>query len=200
MRIAIVIPSGTLVHTQFALSLAAMVAHLHRVEVAFVNPKSSLVAASRNRGIRAALDLSPDHILFLDSDMSFPPDALERLISADKDIVGANYVMRNQPHKSLAIPLGREAQYVSGLVEVEGLPGGLVLLNPKVFHTMEQPWFETPPVDGGELKGEDYHFFDKARALGFEVWLDCDLSLQVVHWGDMGFRWRMDGTYEMVEV
>ena len=89
MRVAIIIPSGTLVHANFAIALAAMVARLDNTEIALINPKSSLVASSRNRGVKSALETTPDYILFLDSDMSFPQDTLDRLMPPTRTSLAA---------------------------------------------------------------------------------------------------------------
>jgi glycosyltransferase involved in cell wall biosynthesis len=187
-----------MVHAPFALSLAAMVAAQGGTEFALVNPKSSIVAASRNRGAKEALGLIPDWVLFLDSDLSFPANALARLLAADKDIIGCNYVMRAPPHASLACPKGSARQEVSGVAEVDRLPTGVLLIRAAVFDQMNAPWFAHPLTEDGELLGEDYFFCDQARLCGFSIWMDTDLSLEIVHWGAMGFRWSPSG-YETIE-
>lgn len=46
---------------------------------------------ARNSLVKMALETNPDYLLFIDSDMLMPADALDRLISLDKDIVSALY-------------------------------------------------------------------------------------------------------------
>lgn len=188
MRIAIVIPTGVMVHAKFALALAAMVGSIEGVDIAFVNPRSSLIASCRNIGVSEALKFEPDWILFVDADMSFPKDALARLLASDKDIIGCNYVQRQEPHMSLAWAKdGKQA--VSGVVEVERLPTGFLLVRASVFSKVVSPWFEHPTLADGNIGGEDYNFCDKARAVGLQIFMDVPLSTQIVHWGEVGFAW-----------
>ena len=108
--------------------------------------------------------------------------------------------MRNQPHVSLAVPLGGVKASVEGVTEVDALPTGMLLIKPHVFETLARPWFATPPNEKLELQGEDYYFCARAKEAGFSIWMDCDLSLQVTHWGDMGFRWTAEGGFAGVEM
>lgn len=201
MRIALVIPSMSLVHAHFAVSLAAMMVASKGVEFLLVNAKGSIAASARNRGVAKALE-NPniDSIMFLDSDMSFPPITLLRLIEADKPIVGCNYVMRGAPHHSCVRPKDNQSAVVSGITEVDRLPTGIMLIQRDVFAKLKRPWFQYPVTpDGEDIGTEDYYFCDRAREAGLSIWMDTDLSLEIVHWGDIGFKWIGDG-YSTVEV
>jgi len=209
MLVAIIIPSVATAPMKFAIALAAMVGS-SRVPISLINVQNAYVDLARNLGVRKALTQNADYVLFCDSDMSFPPDALHRLLAADKDIIGANYIRRAQPHTSLAKPMGNESAEVAGIVEVEQLPTGFVLIKRVVFESMPEPWFwlsmngrsTTESLDHymNGILGEDYHFCDKAREHGIRIWMDTELSLEVVHWGQMGFRWADNADrYERVE-
>lgn len=186
MRVVIVMPTGVMVHAKFAMSLAAMVGCINDIEIGLANPRSSIIATSRNLGVREALKLNPDYIMFIDSDMSFPKDSLYRLLAADKDIIGCNYLTRNPPHKSLA---RAKTSQVSGIAEVDRLPTGMLLIKASVFNALKQPWFAHPIQENGDIGGEDYYFSDKAIEAGYKLFIDVPLSLQIVHWGEVGFAW-----------
>ena len=47
--------------------------------------------------------MSADEILWVDTDMQFPEDALLRLLAHDKDIVGCNYRTRTPPYACAGI-------------------------------------------------------------------------------------------------
>ena len=47
--------------------------------------------------VKEAFQSGSTHILWIDSDMRFPKDALIRLLDRDLPIVGANYPMRRTP-------------------------------------------------------------------------------------------------------
>lgn len=189
-HVTIVIPSQTMVHANFAVSLAAMVGFREGIRFTIANVKGTYHIMNRTHGAREAIKKNASHVLFIDSDMAFPQDALVRLLAADKDIIGTNYVQRAPPHRSLVVPKGNTAQEVSGVVEVDRLPTGFLLIKTEVFGKIEEPWFLTPwDIEAKDIQSEDYFFCDLACKHGFAIWMDVDLSLQMVHWGETGFRW-----------
>jgi len=60
---------------------------------------------AENRTVIAvgALRNKSDYLLFIDDDMTFPPDTLDRLIKRDKDIIGIPYYSRVLPRKSVVV-------------------------------------------------------------------------------------------------
>ncbi len=180
--VAIGIPSGDLVHADFALSLAMMCMN-PAPPVALINARSSLVPVGRNQCVEAAKAANATHILFLDSDLIFPADALRRLLAHGKDIVGASYSKREPPFYPLTVTEeGQHAFIKSGLQKVKLIPAGCLLIRLQVFQAMAAPYFNLV-VEGGQLRGEDYYFCEKARAAGFPIWCDGDLSMQLGHVG-----------------
>lgn len=138
----------------------------------------------RQMAAQAALQTGASHVLFIDSDMRFPEDTLDRLLAHDADIVGANYVQRTMPEWWVA----RKDQQVvssvgrSGLERVDSVGFGVMLVHAHVFHGLQRPWFDTP-YDGTTHLGEDLYFCQQANAAGFYVRIDHDLSQQVRHQG-----------------
>jgi hypothetical protein len=201
-RVAIAIPSHSDAPVKFALALSALVGSSMDIRVTLMNVQGAYLPVARNTLVEKALrEQGVERILFVDTDMLFPPDSLHRLWTADKDIVGANYVRRGVPHDSLARGMNGASQNVHGIVEVEQLPTGLMLVKCSVFERLERPWFMTPWLeDAKNILSEDYYFCDKARANGFSVWMDTQLSTEILHLGDVGFRWLGAGNYERVEM
>jgi hypothetical protein len=80
-----------------------------------------------------------------------------------------------------------------GLVEVDYLGFGGVMIRRAVFERLEKPWF---PIrfrgvgpDGNDIwSGEDYGFCDKAREAGFALHVDAALSFRFGHLGQQQFR------------
>jgi hypothetical protein len=180
--VAIGVPSGDMVQADFAMSLAMLCLN-PGVPVALVNSRTSLVPLGRNQCVGAAQIMKASHLLFLDSDMVFPADTLKRLLAHRKDIVGATYAMRAAPFHPLTITEeGTLAHVTSGLRRVKLLPTGCLLIRVNVFDALKAPYFNLE-TDGAQLRGEDYYFCEKARAAGFDLWCDGDLSLQLGHVG-----------------
>lgn len=193
VRIGVCVPSGDLVHADFAMCLAALT-YASGVRLALVNTKGSLVQTNRNNAVVQAKQLGVDYLLFIDSDMTFPMNALKRLLAHGKDIVAATYVQRTPPHRILHQTIdGVEIRSTGGLVEVAGLPTGFMLIKTSVFDALEWPPFRTPviphPETGQpETQSEDYYFCQEARKAGFRVWLDVDLTFEMGHIGQYTYR------------
>jgi hypothetical protein len=123
------------------------------------------------------------HLMFFDTDMIFPADALTRLLPHNKDIVGATYSKRMPPFHPLAVnEEGQQANFVKGLHRVKSMPTGCLLISTNVFNKLSKPYFNLV-AEGDQLRGEDYYFCEKARAAGFEIWCDGNLSAELGHIG-----------------
>ena len=156
----------------------------HRPDVRFVAALGIYIANLRQHCVRIAQQTSASHLCFLDADMRFPADTLDRLLAADVDIVAANYVQRTMPMWWTARV---EGQWVSslgrtGLQCVDAVGCGVMLIRMAVFDMVAAPWFSTP-YDGQTHIGEDVYFCRQATAAGVSVWIDHDLSQLVRHQG-----------------
>lgn len=89
----------------------------------------------------ALRDSAVTHLLFLDADMRFPPDALERLLARRLPVVGANYRRRRPPHDFTAsVSTGPLA---TGVERADRLGFGCVLIAAREFRGMARPWFNS---------------------------------------------------------
>ena len=180
--VAIGVPSGDMVHADFAMALA-MLCMSPGAPVCLVNSRSSIVPLGRNQCVAAAQTVKASHLLFLDSDMIFPADTLKKLLAHDKPVVGATYARRVPPFHALTVTEeGEHAHITSGLRRVRLLPTGCMLIRMSVFNSLPKPWFNLT-AEGDQLRGEDYYFCEQLRATGFEIWCDGDLSVQLGHIG-----------------
>ena len=143
-------------------------------------------ARNRNMIIEQMFAYDCTHILFLDDDVTFNPDLLNRLLAHDVDMVTGLYLMRNYPHSPIifdhADELGRcitcWSKQSEGLVEIVAAGLGACLIKREVFEKMEKPWIRL-----GELESDqwcdDLGFFKRAREAGFKLF--CDMSVCVGH-------------------
>ena len=193
-RVAICIPCGDHVCASFALDLAKLVGHATRtgVETVLLQAKGTLLPQQRAGLVSAAMAADATHLLWLDSDMRFPKDALERLLAHDVPIVAANYPMRRHPILPVA-QRNRDGHlftgpYDSGLVPVDSCGMGVMLVQMAVFQALPKPWFilgYNRAEDG--YVGEDYYFCQQARAKGFPIAVDQYLSREVQHLGELAY-------------
>ena len=189
-KVAICIPSGDMVHADFALSLAGLVNSTPPMETPVISAKSSIVAQARNNAVEMAQEFGADFIFFLDSDMVFPRDTLAQLLAHGREIVGATYVKRTPPHELLGAHLNPGGPPdPSGLLEMRHLPTGCLLIHKSVFDRLTRPYFRFLfDEESGHIIGEDYNFCDRAREAGFQVWCDPKLSFEIGHIGSQAFH------------
>lgn len=201
-RVAICIPSQSMVHADMAMALTGLCAHsVFGAALAVLNEKNSMITDARNKLVKRALDFGADWLLFIDSDMIFPMDALMRLIAHDKDIVGATYNKRVHPYETLGrfVGPGRDISG-GGLIEAELLPGGFLLVRASVFKALSDPmrqqqiWFREhyDEAEPNRCISEDYAFCIAARAKGFRIWCDLDLTNKLGHIGEQVVTCRID--------
>lgn len=192
-HIAIGLPSGDMVHKNHALSLAAM-AFSYGMKLTLLDSRSSIITNARNECVKQAQLNNADYLFFIDSDVCFPNHALVRLLSHKLDIVGATYHRRVPPFDVLGRTLTEGPTEVkTGLLEMAGLPTGLLLIKMSVFEKIKRPYFrlihteETEGLPEGDTLGEDYYFCNKMREAGIRMWCDVDLSYSVGHVGQWVF-------------
>lgn len=189
--IAIATPARDTVQATFTSDLVGLIKQSPDTE--FILCQGSYIPNNRIALVKQALDMEASHILFIDSDMRFPKDALEHLLKADKDIIGANYRQRTQDQWTAR----KGDQFVSsnkmvGLEEVDTLGFGVTLIKANVFNgtlrKVPEPWFAMPyHTRDKKLVGEDVYFCTVAKEQGFKIWVDHDLSQEVKHTGVVEF-------------
>ena len=134
---------------------------------------SSLIHHNRNNIVRMAFKEGCSHLLFVDSDMVFDHDAIQRLLDRDLDIVAGRY------NKKVA-PIVSTVPDIWGLSSVPFVPAGFLLINMEVFKKIGEPYFS---FEGAE--SEDAYFCQKAIKNGYEVW--CDPTIKIGHLGSSIF-------------
>lgn len=192
----------TMVHADFAVSLASVLAYTAgqtKHQVLLANEKSSLVATARNNLVRRALEWGADAVLFLDSDMTFPSDTLDRLWNHHRMVVGATANRRAPPYTTVGdFPVPPHPGQ-TGLLAATMLPVCCAMINTAVFEKVQAPWFRETydEADRSEsnpdgVVGEDVNFCRSARKAGIEFWCDLDLTFDpsMAHIGEQRIRVR----------
>jgi hypothetical protein len=216
MKIAVLVPHHGPVKALFAESLANMMAQtaqtMVRDHLSLVRPETRAffeedgpLELKRTRLIVKSRKWGADYSLFVDSDQTFPPDALIRLLRRSEAVVGCNIVTRGERPRPTAIGLdGRkllttEAKAAAGLLElVLSLGLGFCLFRADAFAALDhrstgRRLFESEVTDAGELvTGEDVHFFNEVRASGLKVYLDHAVSWDIGHIAE-AIRTNRDG-------
>jgi len=157
----------------------------------------TLIFNQRERLAEQAIKDGADAILWVDSDMRFPKDALQILLSRKLPIVGVNATTRRFPCLPTALDINSETNDLvkvtskdkTGLEQVMGVGFGMVLIRKEVFQKTQKPWFWFEQTDNGGTIGEDIYFCAKAFDAGYKTVVDHDLSKHIRHIGTYEYGW-----------
>lgn len=142
----------------------------------------------RNEAVLAAKSANASHLLFLDADMTWPGDLLDRMLRHhDRGIVSGLYFLKAWPNSAVAFKSGYvnlktgQVDYVydeqvleGAALRPEALVGmGCALVPMAVFDAVPRPWFEYRQDRNGVWSiTEDVAFCQKAAAVGCPIYLD----------------------------
>lgn len=194
MLIAICIPARDLVHAGFAKSLANLTSYLSKININYellIN-LGTVLPQQRNTLVESALKIKADYILWLDSDMHFPNYLVEKFLEHRKDIVATTYSTRIKPQRSVAFldknNLDLRLKKNNGLHKVWAVGMGCMLISTKIFQYISKPYFQYIwNEDTQDLSGEDIYFCNLLNESGFEIFVDCDLSKDIAHYGTKAY-------------
>lgn len=186
MKIAIGISSGDNIKAKTVATLFSLV---KKYPVDLIIKQSCLVHKNRNDIVEEALKGNYTHIFFVDTDMCFAPEVLERLLSRNKDIIGANYHKRNL-NKETVIKFMEDGKLVGkpipeDIFECASIGTGCALIKTEVFKKIGFPYFDFKDDIQKEEVGEDVFFCLKAKRYGYEVYGDG--TVDVGHIGEYIF-------------
>lgn len=139
----------------------------------------------RNKVAEKLLQTDFTHVLMLDLDHAHPVDIIQRLarwVLMDREIkiVGGLNFRRGEPYEPCCFINGKNGEIYSpadwhqGLIEVDYIGTGSILINREVFEEMTPPWFYNDYSEAwsGNYPGEDMGFSAKAKAAGFKMYVD----------------------------
>ena len=166
----------------------------------------SVVSRARNLLVKDFLESDCTDLMFIDADINFEPDDVLRLMAwasdPKKGIVGGVPRTR-KANKVYIAQLDQDEEGVTmngmGLVRAKRIATAFMLVRREVFERLvnENPqWnyydhssdrqlnavFDFLVTEEGYM-GEDYLFCDRARQIGYEVWIDPTIKL-----GHMGVQ------------
>lgn len=198
MKTLIAIPCLDMVPVEFMTSLI----NLRKAEgTSYAVQANCMIYDSRNNLAAKALMNGYDRVLWLDSDMVFEPDLLERL-SGDMDMgldfVTALCVKRHRPSgpciyqdliyetegktlRSEAVPYRDYPK--NSLFKIKGSGFGAVLVKSELLKEVWEHY--GPPFDPMPQMGEDLSFCWRVNQLGHEMY--CDSRIKTGHAGQYIF-------------
>lgn len=194
----------------YALSLAntylACASHGIQVQPLIV-ASGSLLVAERNRILEAFYTSDCTHLLMIDSDLGWPPEAVLAMLAAEKEFVAGVYPARGEKNTFLFRPVTEPNGRIVNekhLLKMNYIPAGFMLVSKtcvqKIRDHFPELYFEPKnkevanPDPGyclfntevweGEFWGEDFVFCRRAREAGVDIWVDP--LIQFDHAGTVG--------------
>ena len=193
MKTLIAIPCMDMLPVGFVQSLLYM--HKGDNPTVYFKP-NSLVYDSRNLLSLYAIENGFDNVLWLDSDMLFPPNTLTKLEAYNMDMVTGLYVKRHEPvepvlYEKIEEPeRGSDGKLIANIsaytsyprdsfFPVAGCGFGCVLTSTKL---LKHVWDEYGPAfTPYPWSSEDISFCHRVNQLGYQIY--CDSSVSCGHIG-----------------
>jgi hypothetical protein len=156
--------------------------------------QADTIAGMRNEGIKRTRREGGKKVLFVDADMTFDIDALERLLSHDVPIVGGLCRQRREPFSATLWRREGKGHFMvppegHGLQEYDATGGAFLLVDMSVFDgidkqvNVEGRYFvdqrDNVALPKEERCSEDIYFCNLVRHCGFPLYVD--LSCKIGH-------------------
>lgn len=188
MKLLIAIPTLDFVHVDFMRCLINLCTKLKddgvRFEVCIQS--GTLVYVARDKLSSKAINEGFTHVLWIDSDMIFRPEAFDELLDTGKDFVTGVYHARRPGHASCIFKrcddlnhIERYTEYPKDTFEIGGCGFGFVLIKTAILKRVMLHYGTCfcPLKDFGE----DIAFCNRARGLGESIF--CEPSVRLGHIG-----------------
>lgn len=171
--------------------------------------KGSILPRSRGKIVQKALKEGCTHLLWIDTDQTYPKETAHILLQHQKFVVGCNIATKEIP----ANPTARQKSdqfwgkpvYTDPdsppLERVWRLGTGIMLVDMRVFQKIGPGCFEIrwkPEIE--DYQGEDWSMCEAIEAAGYEIWVDHRLSDRIGHLGEYEYKHDVIGSREIVEV
>lgn len=207
IRLVICIPSTGTWFADFGMCLVFLTNHLaarptiHGKQMHYTvhNKRGSILANMRQRMVETALENKATHLLFIDSDQTFPADLVERLLAHKKQVVACNVATKMIPATPTARQRGSEGAGVPVYTSLKSpelelvwrIGTGIMLIDLNIFKRPELttgPWFTQRWSEAlKSYVGEDWAFCERLEAARVKIYIDHKVSLEIGHVGLLNY-------------
>jgi len=145
----------------------------------------SLISRARCIMLHRFLESDCDYLFTLDDDIELKPDAMTKLIQADRDIVGGIYRLKRKEVRTnpYAIRFLNENKTMASLQKLFNAfeTNHLIDVTSKHWNPKWRLALYMPYIYNNEYLSEDWAFCQRAIDKGHKIWLHG--GVQCVHWG-----------------
>jgi len=177
------------VYRDFMLSWTSMFLYARgKYNLSCLNILGPYIDANRDIIVQNALGMEPDAILFLDDDQVYPKETPEILLNHldSGKLIAAGVTPRKETCEPMLwsynedtdkkVELWSDFRGNEGVIKIDGLGLGGVMIHPSVFYRLDYPFFKIQDAPMYQRHGEDITFFIKCKKVGIDVWVDLDLQ------------------------
>lgn len=148
-------------------------------------------AQARNKAAKEAIDCGVDYLMFVDSDVILPSNALNCLLQYDSDICVGIYPRRNTSNGQTEVFLNTSYNFQDDnnlnlnsipsdiRIGVKGGGMGCACIKTSLFKKLEYPYFKYVEYDDGSTLSEDNYFCWRAAEAGAKI--QCDTRVRCKH-------------------
>jgi len=180
--IFIAVPNVGIVSTEISIRLLQWVSS-GKYTIKYYPPENVRpLDKARNLCHKVFLESKMDYLFFLDARVVPPPDALDKLIAANKDMVSvtAQTIQAFEGEPRLVPVAMRKAEggfkphFGDGLEQVDVTTCACTLIKRKVMEKVGKRAFKFTMTDewGTEGYSEDFYFCERVKKAGFKIWND----------------------------
>lgn len=182
------------------IEIVALLLHLTRkneFDIIIDFPCEKPISHNRNQTVKRFLESDADYLLFLDGDI-VPPQRVLDLMKYDFDVIGALcFAYKGTSINPLVLKRFRQKngkiayrtynfKDPHGVQEVDAIGTGCMLIARRVLEDVKAPFINYYDRDGIRTIGLDLAFCEKAKKLGYKVWVDLDMNC--AHWTTIDLR------------
>lgn len=195
-QVVICIPTNGMMHSlsAFCLTNAIRFTEKQGIPVVLEMDAGTVLSNQRQVLLDSAINThQADHIMWFDSDMTFPEDVIVRLLEHNKNVVCATYSKRVEPFHTTAFynidPVEPVDVSGHGLTEIKYTGMGCVLIKASIVNEIPSPHFPLKwHAPSSTWHGEDMGFCEVLSQNNVKIFCDLDLSREIGHLGTQEFR------------
>ena len=198
---------GNSIVVNYVNSLLGSITHLGQSKIpvsTWIKPGGPYIVQERNLAVRDFLKTKCSHLLFIDADLGWSHDAITKMLSREKPIIGGLYRYKmDEEGYPARIWMDEETKLPvindDGLIKCDGLPTGFMLIERWVIEEMIKFYPELSGEFNGEPYynlfdcvyrnntwwGEDYVFCKRFMGMGGEMWAEPNITF--THCGQAGY-------------
>lgn len=148
------------------------------------------VDSNRNKMVKSFLEDEDNEWLFMVDNDVVPPKDFLKMVDTGKKVVSGTVTIKKDgvPHpvivkqkengefRRMGLDEYQEEIQDNGLVEVDSVGTGCLMIHRSVLEEMKPPWFKFLYNEDGTLKlGEDFYFGQKLQELGHDTFVHSDV-------------------------